>query len=271
MSDATPYVQEFYQGLASGVRSSARVVVPLVVQLLQPKSVIDVGCGTGIWLSVFREQGVHDICGLDGGYVGRDMLEIPPENFIPFDLTRPIKMDREFDLVISLEVAEHLPEDYAEQFVDSLVGLGSVILFSAAIPFQGGLNHVNEQWQDYWVAMFQRREYIVVDCIREHVWKNDAVDPWYAQNMFLFVKRSRVSPSESFRKVLEHSGMSAFSVVHPQIYLQVATRLAQALSDANPNTMAFSKLLAALPVVFFRALTWRAQRVWMNIFPEWSK
>ena len=62
-------------------------------------------------------------------------------------------MNRKFDLVLSLEVAEHLPSECAEAFVESLVNLGPVILFSAAIPYQGGENHVNEQWPEYWVGV----------------------------------------------------------------------------------------------------------------------
>jgi hypothetical protein len=95
--------------------------------------------------------------GVDGEYVNIKTLAIPEERFIPYDLKRPYRIDRAFDLVVSLEVAEHLPADCAETLVDSLTGLGSVVLFSAAIPYQGGEHHINEQWPEYWIRLFHSK------------------------------------------------------------------------------------------------------------------
>ena len=98
-------------------------------------------------------------------------------------------MDREFDLVPSLEVAEHLPKPCAEEFVDSLTRLGSSILFSAAIPLQGGKHHLNEQWPAYWARYFQERGYVAIDCIRDKIWQDDNVEFWYARNILIFVRK----------------------------------------------------------------------------------
>src|SRR5437879_11690773 len=133
MQSDTPYTGDFYKNHSDGSRRSARQIVPLVLELLRTKSVIDVGCGVGTWLSVFREYGVEDFYGIDGDYVDRKMLQIPEERFLAFDLTKPIQLDRQFDLVVSLEVAEHLPDRCADMFVDALPRLGPVILLSAAI------------------------------------------------------------------------------------------------------------------------------------------
>lgn len=143
------YNEGFFQYLQEGSKRSAEQIVPILLELIQPQSVIDVGCGTGTWLSVFCEHGIEDIWGVDGDYVQEEALEIPKDRFLSHDLTKPLALDRKFDLAISLEVAEHLPCDSAEAFVDSLTQLAPVILFSAAIPFQGGVGHVNEQWQEY--------------------------------------------------------------------------------------------------------------------------
>lgn len=132
------YTEQFYIDQRKSSRRSANEIVPLVLELIQPKSVIDVGCGVGAWLSVFRECGIEDILGVDGNWVDKNMLEIPENRFLVFDLTTPVLMNRHFDLVVSLEVAEHLPSECAEIFIDSLTRLGPTILFSAAIPFQRG-------------------------------------------------------------------------------------------------------------------------------------
>jgi len=104
-----PYTEDYYAAHKEDMRLSAEVIVPLVLELVQPRSVIDVGCGPGEWLSVFKEHGIEDIWGVDGAYLHKEMLLFPEERFIPFDLERPFPTDRKFDLVISLDVAEHLP------------------------------------------------------------------------------------------------------------------------------------------------------------------
>src|SRR5271165_3642324 len=90
-------------------------------------------------------------------------------------------MERQFDLAISLEVAEHLDSKYASSFVAALLKSSPVVCFSAAIPFQDGVNHVNEQWPDYWARLFASHDYLAIDCIREKIWDNEKVELWYAQ------------------------------------------------------------------------------------------
>src|SRR5262249_36128871 len=171
---------------------SAREIVPLVLELILVRSIVDVGCALGTWLSVFKECGVQDVLGIDGAHVDLNMLEIPKEQFLAFDLGKPFAIGRQFDLVVSFEVAEHLPPECAEIFVDSLTRLGPVILFSAAAPFQGGENHVNEQWPDYWVKYFQSKGYEAIDCLRKKIWQNSKVEWWYAQNTLMFVRRDHL-------------------------------------------------------------------------------
>lgn len=175
-SKTQPYTNGFFSALGDGSRRSAHEIVPLILDLVRPASVIDLGCGNGIWLSVFREAGITDLVGVDGDYIAREKLEIPEMLFHPHDLTTSFDLDRRFDLALSLEVAENLPESFATLLVESLTRLSPVVLFSAAIPFQGGTQHVNEQWQDYWARHFQDCGYIAVDCVRPKVWQNERVD-----------------------------------------------------------------------------------------------
>jgi SAM-dependent methyltransferase len=221
MRSNTPYTVDFYKNHCQGSRRSASQIVPLVLELVQPKSVIDVGCGIGAWLSVFNECGVEDFYGLDGEYVDRNMLEIPHQRFLAVDLTKPIQLNRQFDLVVSLEVAEHLPDSCAEVFVESLTKLGPIILFSAAIPHQGGTRHVNEQWPEYWVKYFQGKRYSVIDCIRRKIWTNDKVDYCYAQNTFLFVRNDYLEKNPLLKAEHQSTNPALLSIVHPNKYLEV--------------------------------------------------
>src|SRR5688572_24408476 len=89
-----PYSDQFFNRMGANARSSARHIVPLVLELSSPQSVIDVGCGTGAWLSAFRDHGVTDYVGVDGAYVDPTTLEIPPDAFRAADLTKPLQLER---------------------------------------------------------------------------------------------------------------------------------------------------------------------------------
>jgi hypothetical protein len=174
-----------------------------------------VGCGDGSWLAVFRKLGVEQIFGIDGEYVDADLLQIPKDSFHALDLTKPFKIQRTFDLAVSLEVAEHLPPESAASFVDSLARLAPLVLFSAAIPFQGGANHLNEQWPDYWVRLFQQHGYVPVDFIRGRIWQDESIDWWYSQNTLLFAEER----SESAK-----TNLNQLRLVHPRQYLYLKER-----------------------------------------------
>jgi SAM-dependent methyltransferase len=216
------YNQEFYSKLQESVQQSARVIVPLILELIQPRRVIDVGCGLGTWLSVFREFGISDVLGVDGDYISRENLEIPDEKFISSDLSKPLELNQIFDLVVSLEVAEHLPEDCAETFINTLTSLGPLVLFSAAIPHQGGTGHVNEQWVEYWADLFNKRNYVPVDCLRRKIWNNHNVCWWYAQNILLFASREKLKEYPLLYKEYKFSKSSQLSIVHPTKYKWMA-------------------------------------------------
>ena len=211
------YTREFYASHEAGARSSAGVVVPMVMELLSPRSVVDVGCGTGVWARAFRDQGVEDVVGIDGGHLDPSILEIPSEGFLPLDLSEPFRLDRRFDLVVCLEVAEHLPEPSAGGFVASLVGLGDVVLFSAAIPHQGGTDHLNEQWAEYWAERFAGHGYVAVDRLRRRVWGDPRVEWWYQQNLLLFVDERRLP---ELPQLARSAAPRMLSVVHPHRYLE---------------------------------------------------
>lgn len=212
----TIYNGKFYDNQEKGSLNSAKEILPFIMDILEPQSVIDVGCGVGTWLSVFKELGVNDIVGIDGEWVDKERLYIPQENFSVSDLEDPIQINRKFDLTISLEVAEHLSAEKADNFVKYLVSKSPAILFSAAIPFQGGTNHINEQWPEYWIEIFKKYDYQVIDCIRGTNWWNNNIDFWYIQNIFLFIKKTH--PKIEKLKKIERESKQPYSIVHPVLY-----------------------------------------------------
>ncbi|MEO7272563.1 MAG: methyltransferase domain-containing protein, partial [Vicinamibacterales bacterium] len=194
---------------------SAQAVLGVLGEYVQPSAVIDVGCGTGSWLRGFHEAGC-EVLGVDGPWVQPDQLQIPTTAFRSTDLTRPLQLDRRFDLALSLEVGEHLPEGAAQTLVQSLTAAAPVVLFSAAIPHQGGEQHVNEQWPAYWARLFAAEGYGAYDVIRLRVWDDPAVEWWYAQNAVVYALPASASPALAPCRVEVPRPL-----VHPRAYLEL--------------------------------------------------
>jgi SAM-dependent methyltransferase len=192
--------------------AAAEEVVPYLMDLINPKSVVDVGCGTGTWLKVFSDNGITDFLGIDGDYVDRKALKIKRESFVEFDLEKVYSSNMKFDLAISLEVAEHLKESSADNIISTLTDLSEVVVFSAAIPNQGGQNHLNEQEPSYWIAKFEEKGFECFDILRPVFWNNNRVDCWYRQNIFLFTKNEELK-----QKYQQCNTFNNFHLVHPEL------------------------------------------------------
>lgn len=190
--------------------SAAEAVLPILFEKYKPMSVLDVGCGLGNWAAVAKKMGVPKILGIDGYYVNKSLLKINQDEFIPIDLKESFDFKHKFDLVICLEVAEHLPVDSSEVLVKSLVNHSDVILFSAAIPGQGGQFHINEQWPSYWQKQFAKHDYEMIDFFRNKIWNNSQIDPWYRQNLFLVVKKGHYLSTGNDAEIK--------SYVHPELF-----------------------------------------------------
>lgn len=137
---------------------TAEIIVPLLIDWYKPKSVLDLGCNTGQWLKCFIDHGITIAHGIDGDNM-EGHLVIPRFNFHVGDLTKPINAPVYYDLVLCLEVAEHLDEQYADILVDTACRHSDKIFWSAATPGQTGYNHVNEQPHSYWIEKFNERGY----------------------------------------------------------------------------------------------------------------
>jgi len=191
--DLYEYGPLFFDYIEQGARRSARAIIPHVQRALGCESVLDVGCGAGAWLAEYREAGVEDITGVDGDYVDRNRLLVRPERFRAVDVSQPFDLGRRFELVQSLEVAEHLPPPSSRAFVRNLVMHGDRILFSAAVPGQGGENHINEQSLEFWRGLFAEQGYVPFDFIRPLVAGAAGVEPWYAYNSILYVRQASIA------------------------------------------------------------------------------
>ena len=225
-TEAKHYTSSFYKGHEKGSYDSAMAILPLINDLLHPKSVIDVGCGIGLWLKVWKDElKVEDIKGIEGAYVNENMLQIPREYVQIHDLKQPLTLNKRYDIVTTFEVGEHLPASSADQFVKTLTSLSDVVLFSAALIGQIRTYHINEQTPEYWAAIFSKYGYEPIDYIRPLVWNNEKVMYWYRQNILLFVKKERIaSLPETLKKAHEATVPTCLLRVHPIQYFRVYNR-----------------------------------------------
>jgi SAM-dependent methyltransferase len=229
------YPRHFYAAMHEDDGDAPARIVDCILSFVQPASVVDVGCGNADFLECFQRRGIADIQGVDLP-IDPKLLRIPAERFTPHDLSKPFSAPRRYELVVSLEVGEHLPESAADVLVDTIVGLGDVVVFSAAVPEQGGFRHINLQWQDYWAEKFRARGFVAVDCLRDRIWKDDAIPVFYRQNVLMYVRNEALPNYPVLQAEHARTAQNSLSRVHPLFFM----------SKADPQRISLRFLLRAL-------------------------
>lgn len=215
------YPESWYAESAENAAKAAARIVPTVLDLIPAASVVDVGCATGAFVAAFHGHGIADCLGIDGDWVPAAELRIPGSMFRSADLRTPLAVDRRFDLAVCLEVAEHIPESDTGVLLESLAALSDVVLFSAAVPLQGGTGHVNEQWLSWWAARWGALGYVPADLVRPKIWFDREVPVYYRQNTVLLVNKAALArwPSLACRIRLDAYDLDR---VHPEMWLDRA-------------------------------------------------
>lgn len=215
------YSKEDYSWWIDQAVNSAKQIAPFILEHFHIKSVLDFGCAQGGWLSVFQGHGVEKIQGLDGKWVDTDDLLIPAESFSCQDLASYRHDPKEkFDLCICLEVAEHLDNKCADILVSNLTSASELILFSAAVPGQGGQHHINERPPLYWKQKFNKKGFHQFDFLRAQFWKNEEIAWWYRQNIMIY---SKISLHEKLPALYKDFGGT--HLIHPTAFSEKCMEL----------------------------------------------
>lgn len=155
-------------------------ILDLTIEFFNPRSVLDVGCGTGISLDYFKTKGVA-VRGLEGSALAISKARNAPL-IRQHDLNEPVDLDENFDLVWCFEVAEHIHPRYVSALLRTLTNHGDRILLSAARPGQGGLGHLNEQPPKYWIDLMEERGFALARATEQY----RALPDHFAENILIF-------------------------------------------------------------------------------------
>lgn len=218
MIESKFYDNNFYKEQEISSYNSGRKILPIVNKFFGPQSVVDIGCGLGNWLKVWHEDfKIKEYLGVEGPYINPDMLMVPRQNVIFADLKEPLILQKRYDLAMSMEVAEHIPTEASELFVQNLINASDVVLFSAAIPGQEGTYHINEQNPEFWASIFKKKGYVTIDCIRKDIWNDSAINYWYRQNVLLFVKQEKLEQYPDLQKIAQLTDSEFLLRIHPEL------------------------------------------------------
>lgn len=195
--------------------AGARAALNAIFKGPFPRSVVDFGCGNGSWLKATLDRGAEEVVGVDGAEIPSELMHVPEEMVLRADLNLPVTLGRRFDLVLCLETAEHLKPASSGTIIDTLVGHGELILFSAAAPGQEGDGHINCRPPAFWQGLFNDRGFVCSDAVRWAIWHNPRIEPWYRQNLMIVTRDEARAGSEARIASVLHP-----DVIEPNAYLK---------------------------------------------------
>lgn len=207
------YDKLYYQKHEKGSYYSAISILEFILSFYNFNSLVDLGCGMGTWCKAASDLGVKYILGIDQHEYEQEYMLIDDRNYMKFDLKNELDNYGKFDIAVSVEVAEHIDSAYVNTFIRNVCSQSNIVLFSAALPFQGGTGHINEKKCSFWKQQFNKYGYEIIDCIRPHFWDNSKLEIWYRNNCVLFVKNHVYS--QFIRKI--PNDIQPLDIIHPEM------------------------------------------------------
>jgi len=220
-SEPMPILQAVREATDCDLNSNRQIYKKLYEHGIDFNSVVVFGCGLGYWLEAAISDGVADVRGYDIPEIPVEDRKFPNEQFVAADLSKILPVDRKFDLVVSAEVAEHIPPSGVQNFIQNLCNFGDMVLFTAAPPYQGGMGHCNENWVEYWVCLFRECGFEPYDFLRADIWNDPSIAYYYRQSVMVF------APSTKRQDMLDRGFVvepNPRTLIHPDLYLKAINR-----------------------------------------------
>ncbi|MFA5109565.1 MAG: methyltransferase domain-containing protein [Patescibacteria group bacterium] len=185
------YDNNFFRKTIKLEAPAAARFVEIILKYYAPKSVVDIGCGVGLYLKEFAERGIEDLLGLDGSPAAAEEFLFNRDHLVIFDLAGRYRFEKKYDLGLCLEVAEHLREEDADTLVGTVTDAADDIIFTAAVCGQGprSIGHINEQPSDYWIKKFKSKNFSYLKSRTEKMKKEmkaKGVVWWLVNNLMIF-------------------------------------------------------------------------------------
>lgn len=166
-----------------------KVLKPVFNILGVPASLLDIGGGAGSWCATAKDLGVQRVCLVDACPPNQVIPELSHDEQVQANLEAGIPNMGRFDLAICIEVIEHLTDDAANRLIGQMASCTNFVLFSAAIPGQGGIGHISERFHDYWHAKFSLFQFETYDVVRPMLISSSDIASIHRQNLFLYAKK----------------------------------------------------------------------------------
>lgn len=233
-----------FDNTAASLESAGPVLTAVLTCIGPVRNFIDVGCGVGAWSKVMEEKGFTDYHLIDHPSLHiEQLLPSRKDRFIACDLDSELPEVRSVDLAICIEVLEHFKSARAKALVEFLTRSADVILFSAAVPGQGGRGHLNEQPHNYWHRMFEGFGYHYFDDFKIDLFRSVCRRNFFhAQNVFVYYNSQKRTELSKFKCLFSND----YEIRH--------------ISILN-REMGFAGVLRQLPMAFVRSFRYHTRKI----------
>ena len=170
----------------SDEKEQAAALADVLRLLYKPAVVADVGCNSGLYLEGFRDAG----CQVMGFDCDDEALALAAVPVTKIDITSFKPIDFRADMALCLEVLEHIPAEKEDAALLNLCTVSDTIIFSAAVPGQGGDGHINCQPKQHWIDKFEELGFRAAEAEAEYILAQlngyPGIMGWLRNNLIVF-------------------------------------------------------------------------------------
>lgn len=179
------YDADFYESHTKYYEKGIPNFVSFLNENVEFESFADLGCGSGAFCAPF--QATKDVLGVDFSVGAEKFNYLDPKNYLSADLSKPLNLNRTYDLVMSLEVWEHLLPECEQGYLDNIFALKpKTLIISCAPPGQWGRHHYTPRTGEEVVKIVSSRGYSLNQGLTEKFRTIKKLAGFYKKNTHVF-------------------------------------------------------------------------------------